>query len=168
MLKRGIRTLAVTGTMTVAAALLALGATGASATTTTASAPAHVTASRAAHAVAALSGCVAETFTIADEPYDLQCVNDAQVLFNDLYYYEEQHPNHEDRTYLGVNQLLATDGHYGPDTTSVVEFFQGAWSLGVDGYLGQKTWYKLCYEDWQHGYTGNFWRNAGCNTESGL
>lgn len=170
MLKPRMRTLAVAGATIMATALVALGTTGASAAPMTASALAHATAPRAAQAAAAdPSGCVEELFTIADEQYRLGCVIDAQVLFNDLYTYEQQHPNHEYRTYLGVPYLLTVDGSYGPITTSVVEFFQKNWPpLKIDGELGMNTWAKLCFEDWQHGYTGPYWHGAGCATEPGL
>ena len=169
MLKRRIRTLAVTGSMLTAAALVALGTTGASAATTTVAAPAHVTALRAAHAAADPSGCVMDNFTTADEPFYEPCVADAQILFNDLWYYEEQHPNHEHPLYLGVNQLLAVDGSYGPDTAGVVGFFQASWPpLVVDHELGQHTWHQLCYVTWLHGYRGTYWHDAGCATEPGL
>ena len=170
MLKRRIRTLAATGITIVAAALVTLGTTGASAATTAASAPAHVTAPRAAQAAAAPSGCVTENFSeAADEHFDVACVADAQVLFNDLWYYEEQHPNHEHPLYLGVNQLLATDGSYGPHTASVVGFFQTSWPpLKADHILGPKTWHQLCSVAWLHGYRGVYWHDAGCATEPGL
>jgi peptidoglycan hydrolase-like protein with peptidoglycan-binding domain len=169
MLKRRIGTLAVTGTTIVAAALVTLGTTGASAATTTASAPGHVTAARAAQAAADPSGCVTENFTNADQPFYEPCVADAQVLFNDLWYYEEQHPNHENPLYLGVNQLLTVDGSYGPHTTSVVGFFQASWPpLKVDYELGPKTWHQLCSVAWLHGYRGVYWHDAGCATEPGL
>jgi hypothetical protein len=169
MLKRRIRTLAVTGITIVAAGLVTLGTTAASAATMTASAPAHVTASRTAQAAAAPSGCVTENFSTADERFDVACVADAQVLFNDLWYYEEQHPNHEHPLYLGVNQLLATDGSYGPDTASVVGFFQASWPpLKVDHILGPHTWHQLCSVAWLHGYRGVYWHDAGCATEPGL
>jgi hypothetical protein len=170
MLKRRIRILAVTGGTIVAAALVTLGTTAASAATTAASATGHVTAPRAAQAAADPSGCVTENFSQADDGSVKEpCVNYAQILLNDLYYYEEQHPIPEDRTYLGVNQLLTVDGFYGPDTAGVVGFFQKTWDVTpFDQILGPKTWDKLCYEDWLHGYRGTYWQDAGCATESGL
>jgi hypothetical protein len=80
--KGKIGALAVTGAMIVAAAFVTLSTTAASAATTRASAPAHVTALSAAEAA---SGCVTETFTINDEPYYEPCVLDAQVLLNNLW-----------------------------------------------------------------------------------
>lgn len=163
MLKTRFRAFAVVGATIMATALVALGTTGASA------APAHAAAPRAVQAAAARSGCVAELFTEADEHYSLACVVDAQILFNDLYTYEQQHPNHDVRTYLGVPYLLTVDGSYGPLTTSVVLFFQKAWDVTpFDGELGMKTWAQLCLVDYQHGYTGPYWHDAGCATEPGL
>jgi peptidoglycan hydrolase-like protein with peptidoglycan-binding domain len=167
MLKRRIPTFAVTGiTIAAVAALVTLGTTGASAATTTA--PAHLTVS-AAHAAADTSGCVTENFSTADQYTYQQCVADAQVLFNDLYYYEQQHPVPENRTYLGVNQLLATDGSYGPDTAGVVGFFQQSWNIKpFDRILGPHTWDKLCSVDSLHGFRGVYWHDVGCGTEPGL
>jgi peptidoglycan hydrolase-like protein with peptidoglycan-binding domain len=169
MLKRRIPALAITG-ITIAAALATLGATGASAATMAASAPGHVAAPpQAAQAADDPSGCVTETYTEALNHGYVQCVVDAQVLFNDLYYYEGQHPNHVDHVYLGVNQLLVTDGSYGPDTADVVKFFQGTWGLTpADGKLRPNTWDKLCNLDWLHGYRGVYWHAVGCATEPGL
>jgi peptidoglycan hydrolase-like protein with peptidoglycan-binding domain len=165
MLKQRIRTLAVTGvTITAAAALVTLGTTGASAAPRTASASGHVTAPRAAHAAADPSGCVTETFTEADEPYYEPCVADAQILLNDLWYYQQAHP----AVYLGADQLLTVDGSYGPDTASDVGSFQSKWNLTVDHELGPKTWGDLCYIDALHGYNGVYYRDAGCPSVFGL
>jgi hypothetical protein len=160
MLERRIRTLAVTGIMTVAAALVTLGTTAASAAPTTASTPAHVTAPRAAEAT---SGCVTETFTEADEPYYEQCVADEQILLNDIWYSQEN-----TEIYLGVIELLTVDGSYGPDTTSDVEAFQGFYGDEVDGKTGPMTWGTLCSSDYYLGYHGTYWNDAGCATEPGL
>ena len=82
MLKRGIRTLAVTSITIMAAALVTLSTTAtASAPTTTASVPSHVTAPRAAEA----TGCVTQTFGIWDENTYERCMRDQQVLFNDIW-----------------------------------------------------------------------------------
>jgi hypothetical protein len=56
---------------------------------------------------------VSETFTIADEPYYEACVADAQILLNDIYYFQEN-----TGIYNGVTYLLTVDGSYGPDTMS--------------------------------------------------
>jgi peptidoglycan hydrolase-like protein with peptidoglycan-binding domain len=156
--------LAVSGIAIAAAGVLSLSTTAASAATTTASAPSQATASQAV--AAAPSGCVTEQFSIADESTYYACVADEQILLNDLWYYQEQHPNHEVPTYLGVNQLLTVDGSYGPDTTSDVRYFQTSWNLHIDGTTGKQTWGELCYQDWLHGYTGTYWHDAGCATES--
>jgi peptidoglycan hydrolase-like protein with peptidoglycan-binding domain len=157
MLKRKIRTLTVTGIMIVAAALVTLSTTAASAAPMTASAPGHVAAPRAAAATEA-TGCVTEDFSEADEGTYEPCVLDEQVLLNDVY----------DAHDVGPNQLLATDGYYGPDTTSDVTSFQKAWDLEVDGITGPQTWDQLCVLDYELGYRGTYWHNAGCASEPGL
>lgn len=161
MLKRGITSLAVTGITIVAAAV---GATAASAATTTASATGHVTAPRAAQAAVDTSGCVTETFTKADEPYDISCVADAQILLNDIWYYQRAHP----KVYLGAGQLLKVDGSYGPHTALDVGSFQFRQKLTDDEKLGPLTWKQLCTVDWGLGYRGTYWHRAGCATEPGL
>jgi peptidoglycan hydrolase-like protein with peptidoglycan-binding domain len=150
MLKGRIRTLAVTGSTTVAAALIALSATAASAATTTASAPAHVT----APTVAAASGCVTETFTTADQNTDLQCVRDEQVLLNNL----------RSIGFAGLQQLTI-DGQYGSHTTSDVVSFQKDIPITADGRTGPQTWWNLCHYNSVWGFTGVYWHDAGCNTE---
>lgn len=150
MLKRKIRTLAVTGITTVAAALVTLSTTAASAATTTASAPGHVAAPRAAE----VTGCVAETFVIGDENTYEPCVRDEQILLNDLRY----------RGVPGLYlQLLTVDGYYGSNTTADVRSYQGFVHITVDGKTGPVTWENLCYTDWFYGFRGTYWQNAGCN-----
>jgi hypothetical protein len=156
MLKRRIRTLAVTGTTIVAAALATLGTTAASAATTTTSAPGHMMASQAAEAA---SGCVTQTFDINDDQYTYeQCVYWEQILLNDLY-------NAHDP---GPNQHLSTDGYYGPDTTSDVHAFQNRWYIKVDGITGPQTWKVLCVIDASYGFHGTYWYDAGCDTIPGI
>lgn len=158
MRKRRILTLAITGTaVATVAALVTLGTTGASTTTTTS---AHLT----AKAAVAPSGCVTEIFTEYDEPDSLSCVQDAQILLNDLWYYQTDHPG----VYLGTDQLLTVDGAYGPDTASDVGSFQAQWKLSLDHELGPKTWADLCYVDALHGYDGVYYRAAGCPSVFGL
>lgn len=164
MLERRIRTLAVTGITIAGAALATLGTTAASAATTTASASGNVTAARAAQAAADPSGCVTETFTEADEPIYLPCVADAQILLNDIWYYQQAHP----KVYLGAGQLLTVDGSYGPHTALDVGSFQSRQKLTIDEKLGPQTWNQLCHVDWGLGYTGTYWHDAGCATEPGL
>jgi peptidoglycan hydrolase-like protein with peptidoglycan-binding domain len=159
--KRRVGTLLLSGITITVAALFTLSTTAASATTTTTSVPSHATAPSAAEAT---SGCVTETFTTADEPYYEACVNDAQILLNDLWYYQQAHPG----IYLGANRLLTVDGSYGPNTAADVGYFQVAVGDKVDEKLGPQTWYSLCREDWLFGYTGTYWHDAGCGTESGL
>jgi peptidoglycan hydrolase-like protein with peptidoglycan-binding domain len=152
MLKRS-RTLAVAGTTIVAAALVTLSITAASAATTQDSAPAHIATPRAAET----AGCVTETFDINDQDTFEQCVAWEQVLLNDLY----------DVHIPGPNQRLSTDGYYGPKTTSDVKHFQTVWILEVDGMTGPLTWAALCAVDKTNGFTGVYWHDAGCATEPG-
>lgn len=152
MLKGRIRTLAVAGSTTVAAALVALSATTASAATTTASVHGHVT----APTVAAASGCVTETFTTADQNTYLQCVRDEQVLLNNL---------------VGILpdvQQIMVDGLYGMHTYNDVKSFQGDFTLEgvtVDGKTGPQTWWWVCRINFDNKFTGVYWHDAGCNTE---
>lgn len=154
MLKRRICTLAAAGITIVAAPLLALSTTAASAATTTASISGRVTAPRAADA----SGCVTQDFSEADEGTYESCVADEQILLNDLY----------GIGVMGPNQRLTVDGYYGPDTTSDVQSFQGAWGDTVDGITGPQTWDSLCAVDYVYGFRGTYWHDAGCATEPGL
>jgi Putative peptidoglycan binding domain len=143
----------------VAAVLLVLSTTAASAATTSASAAGHVTAPQAP----AAAGCVTEQFGTWDEnTYEL-CVRDEQVLINDLVY-SESSKNID----LGATGPLTVDGYYGPATGLSVGFFQEFWSLKVDEITGPQTWAKLCYLDWEWGFRGAYWHDAGCNTEPGL
>lgn len=162
MLKSKIRNIAVTGITALAATLITLSATGASAATTTAisaghpaatrtgSGPGHIIAPRAAEA----TGCVTELFTISDENTYEQCVAWEQVLLNDLYGIGELGPP--------PNQRLATDGYYGPDTAQDVVSLQAGWGDGVDGRTGPQTWGTLCGIDQLFGFTGVYWHDVGC------
>jgi hypothetical protein len=153
MLKRRIRTLAVTGIVTVAAALVTLTTTAASAAPATASAPAHVTAPSAAEAS---SGCVTEDFGTWDEPYYESCVRDAQILLNNLW---------SVGAVVGLYQLTV-DGYYGPLTEGDVVNFQASTGfLAQDGILGPQTWEVLCGENAGEGFEGLYWHDAGCATE---
>ena len=155
MLRRRIRTLAVTGTTIVAAALVTLGTTGASAATVTASAPGHVTAPQAAEA----TGCVAIEFGIWDENTYEQCVRDEQILLNNLYY----------NSVVYLNQGLKVDGYYGPDTYSDVRSFQTdiPQPAYIDGITGPQTWWWLCHINSANGFSGVYCHDAGCATEPG-
>jgi len=148
--------------LTALAATGASAATGTSAATTTAAVSRHVTARAVADDP---SGCVTETFTINDEPYYEPCVADEQILLNDIWYFQEKVG-----IYNGVIELLTVDGSYGPDTTSDVEAFQGFYLGGdqVDGKTGPITWDTLCSVDYNLGYHGTYWNDAGCATEPGL
>jgi peptidoglycan hydrolase-like protein with peptidoglycan-binding domain len=151
MLKRRIRTLAVTGITIVAAALVTLSTTAASAATTVASAPGHVTAPQAAEAA---TGCVTIQFGTWDENTYERCVRDEQILLNDLHY----------GLVDGMNRapLLTVDGYYGPHTYGVVRFFQGQIDITQDGITGPQTWHALCDIAGNTGYQGVYWHDAGC------
>ena len=151
MLKRKIRTLAVTGIAIVAPALLTLSGTASAAT---ASALGHVTAPQAA----AAAGCMTQTFGIWDENTYERCVRDEQVLLNDLWY-NDHHI---------TNRLLTVDGYYGHNTFNAVVSFQAFSHIREDGITGRDTWDPVCVDDWDLGYTGFYWHDAGCNTEPGL
>jgi peptidoglycan hydrolase-like protein with peptidoglycan-binding domain len=146
-----IHLLTATTMLGLACGMLGLAPTAASAATTTAPAPHHVTVPRAADA----SGCVTETFDISDEGTYEPCVADEQILLNDLWRYGDP----------GPDQLLTVDGYYGPDTTNDVISFQETWGIGVDGITGPQTWATLCEVDQAYGFTGTYWHDAGCATE---
>jgi hypothetical protein len=109
----------------------------------------------------ASTGCVTRTFDIVlDENTYQPCVLDMQVLLNNLY----------NKHVVGPNQELATDGYFGIDTANdVVEF--NLWWNDVPGQLGEMTptsWDALCGLNWDNGFHGTYWHNAGCATEPGL
>lgn len=116
-----------------------------------------------APSASAATGCVTETFGIWDENTYEQCVRDEQVLMNDLVYFESSQ-----NIDLGATGPLTVDGYYGPATYLSVLTFQEWWSLKTDGITGPQTWGKLCYEDWEWGFRGAYWHDAGCATEPGL
>ena len=149
MLNRKIRNLAVTGITIVSATIFtALGATSASAATTVVATP---------KPVIQIKPCVFQTFGPSNT-YQ-KCVQDLQVLLNDLWYIHYRGP--EDR--LGPNQLLATDGIYGPDTTSDVASVNANWLASVGGdEATPDTWSVVCGADKISGFRGVFWHNAGC------
>jgi len=155
MVKRRISVLAVTGITIVAAALAALSATTASAATTSASAPGHVTAPLTVKATPDASGCVTEDFSQADEGTYEPCVRDEQVLLNNIWSVHV----------LPGLQDLATDGLYGPKTTSDVYTFQGDLGISYDGVTGPQTWWWVCHINSNAGFTGTYWHDAGCATE---
>jgi peptidoglycan hydrolase-like protein with peptidoglycan-binding domain len=154
MLQRKIPALAITGITIVAAVTVTFSATDASAATTMTSTPSHVTAALAAN----VSGCVTEVFSTADENTFEACVDDEQVLLNDLH---SVNPGF-------ASPALTVDGQYGPATASVVTFFQGSFGITQDGITGPQTWKALCSADSQFGFKGTFWKDAGCPTEPGL
>lgn len=107
----------------------------------------------------AASGCVTETFTTADEGTFLQCVEDGQVLLNNIR--NDQVPARPD---------ISVDGHYGPQTEGDVRAFQTDISdlpqpITIDGKLGPQTWWWLCQINSNFLFTGTFWHSAGCATE---
>ncbi len=142
-----VRNLALTTITAGSAALLAaLAATGASAATTVAATPGHVTAPRTLTATA----CVDRTFGPGNTYQP--CVDDLQVLLNDLWYVQAD----------GPNQLLTTDGYYGRHTASEVASFHW-WHDAVGGRdATPSTWKALCAEDSIYGFHGAYWVNAGC------
>jgi len=146
MMKRKIRALAVAGSTIAVTALLALSTTAASAATSRASAPDHLTTPSAADAA---SGCVTEIFSIADEPYYEPCVVDEQVLLNNV------------KGLPGLHELT-TDGSYGPLTEADVTQFQKDVGDSVDGVTGPETWGSLCILNAGYGFKGTYWHNAGC------
>jgi peptidoglycan hydrolase-like protein with peptidoglycan-binding domain len=148
MLKRRIRTLAVTGITIGAAALVTLSTTAASAATATASTPGRVTALKPAAATA----CVYQDFGIWDQNTYEQCVADEQILLNNLY----------NKGVLGPDQRLTVDGYYGNDTLADVEWFQYNDQIADDGITGPVTWSVLCEQDWFFGFTGVYWHAVGC------
>jgi hypothetical protein len=97
--------------------------------------------------------CVDQTFTYSNT-YQV-CVDDLQVLLNDLWY------SHA----AGPDKLIATDGYFGPNTGSDVANFNFVWGRDYIDTATPATWYDLCYEDNAWGYHGTFWHNAGCATE---
>jgi len=108
----------------------------------------------------ALSGCVTETFTIADQNTFLRCVKDAQVLLNNIR--NDLNPTRPD---------ITVDGFYGPQTANDVNLFQQELNnlpgvtVTVDSKLGLQTWAWLCAINQQNGFRGTFWNDAGCATE---
>ena len=146
-----IGALAVTGVMIAAGALLTLSPAVASAATARASARVQVTARSAAEAA---SGCLTETFSEADENTYEPCVLDEQVLLNDAH---AENPGFAEGP-------IATDGYYGPETTSDVYYFQGSFGIEYDGITGPQTRRQLCSVAYSGGYRGTYWHDAGCST----
>jgi len=103
----------------------------------------------------AASGCVIQNFTTQDEGTFLKCVDDGQVLLNNLI----------GNPFLGNLQRLMVDGHYGPHTAADVLAFQKDVNIQQDSQLGPQTWWFLCRNNAINGFTGAFWHDAGCATE---
>lgn len=81
------------------------------------------------------------------------CVRDEQILLNDLWY--DHSP--------GVNQLLATDGYYGPHTASDVASFTRYFDRSdPTATTDRDTWITLCQTDWNDGFHGSYWQDVGC------
>jgi hypothetical protein len=130
----------IVAALAVALAVAAIGASGASAATT----------------------CVHQTFTLSPFTYR-PCVRDEQILLNDLRYAHVR----------GPDQLLATDGYYGTRTANDVSSFN--YSNPVSRirteYVGETTpdtWAVLCSLDRGYGFTGAYWRAAGCSIFVGV
>jgi peptidoglycan hydrolase-like protein with peptidoglycan-binding domain len=136
MLKRRIRTLAVTGITIVAAAVVTLSTTAAASAATTTSSTS--------------TACVYRDFG-ESSTYQV-CVRDEQILLNDLW---------KDHV-AGPNQLLTVDGYYGNLTTLDVKSFQAENFITPDGITGPVTWSVLCEQDWFFGFTGTYWHAVGC------
>lgn len=107
----------------------------------------------AAPGASAATGCVTQTFGYSN--YYQACVDDLQVLLNDLYY----------KGAAGPDRPLTTDGYFGPLTSDDVGHFNSVWGRGYLEEATPATWYDLCYEDNAWGFHGTFWHNAGCATE---
>jgi peptidoglycan hydrolase-like protein with peptidoglycan-binding domain len=154
VLKGRNRTLACTSIMIMAGALVTLSTTAASAATSTASAPGHVTPTVTTDS----SGCVTEDFSEADEGIYEVCVRDEQVLLNNLW-----------NNYILSNlHELTVDGYYGPSTESDVVMFQANFrpeGVTIDGITGPQTWWWLCHENAINGFEGVYWHGVGCATE---
>lgn len=108
-------------------------------------------------AVAASPGLVCVERTIYPSNSYQQCAYYMQVLLNDQWYARRFDP-----IAICTNQLLTTDGYYGPHTESDVAYFN--WCTGNSGgdVMTQPTWQTLCFADWADGYTGVYWHDAGC------
>lgn len=104
--------------------------------------------------------CSTQYFGPPGSPYYLgtysRCVRDEQVLLNDLWY-------HGGTARGTVNQLLAADGDYGPDTASDVHYYNAATGQPGGDITTPYTWGSLCFDDELYGYTGTYWHDASCN-----
>lgn len=109
-----------------------------------------VAAVRASGASAATS-CVYRTFGLSSTYQP--CVQDEQVLLNDLW------SIHVD----GPNQRLTTDGYYGNNTANDVAHFNDWW-LGFypDWITPPVTWHWLCVLTGENGFEGAYWHAASC------
>lgn len=94
--------------------------------------------------------CIEQTFSETSIYY--LCVQDEQILLNDLWYSRVP----------GPNQLLQVDGYYGPHTSSDVSSFNSFWAQTTSGTTTLTTWYELCRADALHGYEGAYWHQVGC------
>jgi hypothetical protein len=104
----------------------------------------------AAPGASAATACINQTFGYSNT-YQA-CVLDEQVMLNDLW----------DAHYPGPNQLLATDGYYGPHTESDVAAYNATWGYTSGSVTTPDTWYGLCESDYYNGYHGTYWHDAGC------
>jgi hypothetical protein len=81
------------------------------------------------------------------------CVYDLQVLLNDLW----------DHGLPGPSRRLVPDGYYGPDTESDVDLYNAANVQPSPGIVATPgTWHSLCLQDYEHGFHGAYWNDAGC------
>lgn len=101
--------------------------------------------------VSAATTCVHRTFARSNTYQP--CVRDLQVLMDDLRYI----------SVLGPNQLLATDGYYGPRTASdVAAFNHHYWGRTLAGTTTHLTWRGLCRLALLFEFHGAYWHRAGC------
>jgi hypothetical protein len=101
----------------------------------------------------AASACVDQILSYDPGTYQ-PCALDEQVLLDDLWRIG----------FTGPDQQLATDGYYGLHTEGDVESFNDNWipQQAGSGVTTTYTWAALCELDWEHGFRGAYWHNAGC------
>ena len=97
------------------------------------------------------AACVSRTFSQSSTYRS--CVYDLQVLLNELW----------DHGLAGPSRQLVPDGYYGPDTESDVGSYNAANVQPTPGIVATPdTWHSLCLQDYEHGFRGAYWNDAGC------
>jgi len=97
------------------------------------------------------AACISRTFRQSDTYQS--CVYDLQVLLDELWA----------RGLPGPSRRLAADGYYGPDTESDVSSYNAANIRPSPGLVATPgTWHSLCLQDYEHGFRGVYWNDAGC------